>query len=91
MLIFGLFHGFGLATKLQGFEFGREGLFQNLIAFNIGVELGQFFALAFVLIILSFWRRHSSYLKFSTLSNTLLISSGLTLTMFQLTGYITTS
>jgi len=89
VLIFGLFHGFGLATKLQEFEFGREGLFQNLIAFNIGVELGQFFALTFVLIILSFWRRYESYLKFSTVSNTLLMSGGLMLTMLQLTGYFT--
>ena len=89
VLIFGLFHGFGLATKLQEFEFGKEGLFQNLVAFNVGVELGQLFALIFVLIILSFWRQHTSYLKFATVSNTLLISGGLLLTMFQLTGYIT--
>jgi hypothetical protein len=88
VLIFGLFHGFGLATKLQEFEFGREGLLQNLIAFNVGVELGQFFALTFVLIILSFWRRHSSYLKLATVSNTLLMTGGLLLTMFQFTGYI---
>lgn len=87
VLIFGLFHGFGLATKLQEFEFGKEGLFENLIAFNVGVELGQFFALSFVLIILSYWRRYSSYLQFSTVSNALLISGGLILTMFQLTGY----
>lgn len=89
VLIFGLFHGFGLATKLQEFEFGREGLLQNLIAFNVGVELGQFFALAFVLIALSVWRRHSSYMKFSTVSNTCLMCAGLMLTMFQLGGYFT--
>jgi hypothetical protein len=89
VLIFGLFHGFGLATKLQEFEFGREGLIENLIAFNLGVELGQFFALTFVLILLSVWRRFDSYLKFSTTSNTLLMSGGLMLTLFQLTGYAT--
>lgn len=87
VLIFGLFHGFGLATKLQEFEFEKEGLLQNLIAFNLGVELGQFFALTFVLIILSFWRRYNSYLRFSTISNTLLMSAGFILVMFQLTGY----
>ena len=89
VLVFGLFHGFGLATKLQEFKFDKDGLLQNLIAFNIGVELGQFFALAFVLIILGFWRRHRSYLSFSIITNTLLMSSGLLLTMFQLTGYFT--
>jgi len=87
VLIFGLFHGFGLATKLHEFEFGKEGLIQNLIAFNVGVELGQIFALSFVLIILSYLRRYSGYLRFSTASNTLLLSGGLILTMFQLTGY----
>ena len=35
VLIFGLFHGFGLATKLQEFELERTGLLANLIAFNI--------------------------------------------------------
>lgn len=89
VLIFGLFHGFGLATKLQEFEFGREGLLENLIAFNIGVELGQFFALTFVLIILSIWRRSASYLKFSTVTNTSLMCAGLMLALFQFTGYLT--
>jgi len=88
VLIFGLFHGFGLATKLQGVDFGGEGLLQNLIAFNVGVEMGQFIALGFVLILLSLWRRHASYLQFSTVSNTLLMSGGILLTLYQLSGYI---
>ncbi|MBL4821062.1 MAG: HupE/UreJ family protein [Gammaproteobacteria bacterium] len=88
VLIFGLFHGFGLATKLQEFDFGGEGLLQNLIAFNVGVEIGQFIALGFVLILLGLWRRHASYLQFSTVSNTLLMSGGILLTMYQISGYI---
>ncbi len=56
VLIFGLFHGFGLATKLQEFEFNREGLLTNIIGFNIGVEVGQFIALTFVLILITLWR-----------------------------------
>ena len=87
VLIFGLFHGFGLAGKLQQFEFGKDGLMQNLIAFNIGVELGQIFALTFVLILLGFWRRSDNFIRFSTVSNTLLMSGGFLLIMFQLTGY----
>ncbi len=40
-LIFGLFHGFGLATKIQEFELARDGFLANLVAFNVGVELGN--------------------------------------------------
>ena len=89
VLIFGLFHGFGLATKLQEFNFGREGLFSNLIGFNIGVEIGQFIALAFVLIVFSFWRHSNSFMRFSTFTNTLLIAAGFVLMGYQLTGYFT--
>jgi hypothetical protein len=89
VLIFGLFHGFGLAGKLQQFEFNQEGLLPNLIAFNVGVELGQIVALTFVLILLGFWRHFQSYIKFSMLTNTLLMSGGFLLIAFQLTGYFT--
>ena len=89
VLIFGLFHGFGLATKLQEFKFDKEGLFTNLIGFNIGVEIGQFLALGLVLIVLGVWRRYPSYLKFSKITNTLLMAAGFLLLGFQLTGYFT--
>ncbi|MBQ0909421.1 HupE/UreJ family protein [Flavobacterium sp. F-328] len=89
VLIFGLFHGFGLASKLQDFKFEKEGLFTNLLGFNIGVEIGQFIALTFVLILITLWRRHSSFMKFSTITNTLLMAAGFTLIGYQLTGYFT--
>lgn len=87
VLIFGLFHGFGLATKLQEFELPDDGLIANLIAFNVGVELGQFTALAFILLIINFWRKHSSFTHFATNTNCLLMSAGFMLIGFQLTGY----
>jgi len=87
VLIFGLFHGFGLATKLQEFELERTGLLSNLLAFNLGVEIGQILALGLVLIILTFWRKFDSYIKFSGLTNTLLMAAGMLLVMYQLTGY----
>ncbi len=90
VLVFGLFHGFGLATKIQEFQLPSDGLVSNIIAFNIGVEIGQFLALAMVLIILSFWRRHRSYLHFATMTNTALMSAGFMLIGLQLTGYFTT-
>ncbi len=90
VIVFGLFHGFGLATKIQEFQLPSNGLVSNIISFNIGVELGQFIALAIVLIILSFWRRHKSYLHFATLTNTALMSAGFMLIGLQLTGYFIT-
>ena len=87
VLVFGLFHGFGLATKLQEFAIKEDGLLQNLLAFNLGVELGQLIALSLVLILLSFWRKFDSYIKFSGLTNTILMGAGMLLVMYQLTGY----
>ncbi|AWB57718.1 HupE/UreJ family protein [Colwellia sp. Arc7-D] len=85
--IFGLFHGFGLATKIQEFQLPTDGLITNIISFNIGVEIGQFLALAMVLIVLNLWRRHSSYSGFAIMTNTALMSAGLMLIGLQLTGY----
>ena len=46
VLVFGLFHGFGLATKLQELALSRTGLITNIISFNVGVEIGQILALS---------------------------------------------
>ncbi|WP_286272085.1 HupE/UreJ family protein [Thalassotalea hakodatensis] len=89
VLIFGLFHGFGLATKLQEFQLPEDGLITNLIAFNLGVELGQFCALAIILIVINAWRKLPSFQRFSTLTNTALMSAGVMLMGLQLTGYFT--
>src|SRR5216117_3186333 len=40
VLIFGLFHGFGLATKLQELALSQNGLITNIVSFNVGVEIG---------------------------------------------------
>ena len=39
--IFGLFHGTGLATKILDYQISEDGLLPNLLAFNVGVEIGQ--------------------------------------------------
>ena len=38
VLTFGLFHGFGLATKLQELALPTEGLTANLVSFNVGLD-----------------------------------------------------
>ena len=90
VLIFGLFHGFGLASKLQELTISKDGLLTNLLGFNLGVEIGQFIALVFVLIIITLWRRNKSFFSFSTLTNTLLMAAGFVLMGYQLAGYFTT-
>jgi hypothetical protein len=87
VLIFGLFHGFGLATKIQEFQLPSEGLAANLFAFNIGVELGQFLALMFILLAINFWRQFDSFQRFAKTTNTALMSAGFILVGMQLTGY----
>jgi hypothetical protein len=87
VLVFGLFHGFGLATKIQEFSVPENGLVANLVAFNVGVEIGQFSALAFVLIGIAMWRRHPGFLRHAWSANVLLMSGGLVLVGYQLSGY----
>jgi hypothetical protein len=91
VLIFGLFHGFGLATKLQEFTLAQEGLVANIVSFNIGVEMGQALALTGVLIALTYWRAHSGFLRHALLTNAALMCGGFLLAGYQLAGYFMTS
>ncbi len=85
--IFGLFHGFGLAAKIIEFELDTNGLFTNLIAFNIGVEVGQLLALSAILILISYWRKRSSFLIHAYSANVILMTLGFMLSGYQLFGY----
>jgi len=88
VLVFGLFHGLGLATKLQDLAVKPEGLLANLISFNVGVEAGQVIALAVVVTLLNFWRATGSFRRGAAYANMALLAAGLALTIYQLTGYI---
>jgi len=90
VLIFGLFHGFGLATKLQEFALSPDGLVANIVSFNVGVEIGQCLALTGVLIGLSYWRTHGGFLRHSFVTNTLLMAGGFVLVGYQIAGYVVT-
>lgn len=89
VLIFGFFHGFGLATKLQDLTLSADGLVPNLISFNIGVELGQFTALGAILIAMNLWRSTGSFRRSAIAANAALMCAGFVLVGFQLTGYFT--
>ena len=86
-LVFGLFHGFGLATKIIEYEISPDGLIPNLIAFNVGVEMGQMLALGAILIAMSYWRRTRSFAKHAYTANVAMMSAGFLLVGYQLAGY----
>jgi hypothetical protein len=88
VLIFGLFHGFGLATKLQDFALSKNGLVANIVSFNVGVEIGQMVALTAVLIALTYWRTKPGYLRHAYATNALLMTAGFVFVGYQLTGYV---
>jgi hypothetical protein len=85
-LIFGLFHGFGLAAKIQEYEIARDGLLPNLLAFNVGVEIGQLLALGAILIAMGYWRRTPSFFRHAYTANVIMMSAGFMLIGYQLTG-----
>jgi hypothetical protein len=85
-LVFGLFHGFGLSTKILDYEISSDGLLPNLIAFNVGVEIGQLVALSAILILMGFWRRTPSFWRHAYSANVAMMSAGFVLMGYQLVG-----
>lgn len=88
VLIFGFFHGLGLATKLQELRLSADGLVPNMLAFNVGVELGQILALAAILIVMGLWRRSAAFGRQAFAVNTVLMGAGFVLVGLQMTGYL---
>lgn len=86
-MVFGLCHGLGLATKMLDFDLAPAGRVANLVAFNVGVELGQLLALSAILIALSAWRRSTTFGRWATLANVALLVSGAALVVVQMRGY----
>jgi hypothetical protein len=86
-LIFGFFHGTGLATKILDYEIASEGLLANLLAFNLGVEIGQLLALAVILIVMGYWRKSPNFFRQAYTVNVVMMSMGFILMGYQITGY----
>lgn len=86
-LIFGLFHGFGLSTKIIEYNISPDGLVPNLLAFNVGVEIGQLLALGAILIVMGFWRRSDGFLRHAYTANAVIMCAGFVLMGYQIAGY----
>ena len=86
-LVFGLLHGFGLASKIIDYNISPDGLLPNLIAFNVGVEIGQLLALAAILVVMTRWRATASFSRQAYAANLLMMTAGFALMGFQIVGY----
>jgi hypothetical protein len=84
---FGLIHGFGLATKILEYQISPDGLIVNLLAFNVGVEIGQILALAAILIAMTYWRKSGSFMRHAYTANAVLMMLGFMLMGYQIVGY----
>lgn len=89
VLGFGLVHGFGLATKVQDLNPPADGLLPNIIAFNVGIEIGQLIALSAALALILWWRRTAAFTRYALVANFLIVTGGFMLTGYQLTGLLT--
>ena len=85
--IFGLVHGLGLATKVQELAPSREGLLANIIAFNVGVEIGQMIALSAMLVLILVWRRRAGFAREAVAANGAILFAGFVLMQAQLLGF----
>jgi hypothetical protein len=86
-LIFGLFHGLGLSTKIIEYNISSDGLVANLLAFNVGVEVGQLLALGAILIVMGFWRRTDGFFRHAYTANAVVMCAGFVLVGYQIVGY----
>lgn len=87
ILIFGLVHGFGLATKVQELNPSRDGLAANMISFNVGVEVGQLLVLGVALTLIVWWRKTAAFSKQAVFANAAIMAAGFALMESQLAGY----
>ena len=76
-----------MSSKILDYDIASDGLVPNLLAFNIGVEIGQLLALSAILIVMGFWRKTDSFWRHAYSANTVMMTLGFVLIGYQLTGY----
>jgi len=96
--LFGLIHGFGFAGVLNDIGVPKDNIFTALLAFNLGVELGQLSIVIIVSIIVQIFVQtllinkalfEQAYIKFFTqLSSTLLCSLGVYWFVSRTLGFV---
>jgi hydrogenase/urease accessory protein HupE len=88
---FGLVHGFGLSARVQRLPLPEEGLIERILAFNVGVELGQIAALIVMVAVLALLRRPPSFAAWAKAANWALMAAGALLFLYQMHGWLHTT
>lgn len=88
VFVFGLFHGLGLATKLQDLGLAQDGLLANLVSFNVGVEVGQLIALVVIVFLLRRLTSTPENDRIGSIVNAALVVAGFALMAYQFTRYM---
>ena len=86
--VFGMVHGFGLATSLFALGLNEQGLIPNLLAFNVGVELGQFAVLGATIGLVALARRLPVFLPLGPAANAAVLTAGFVLAEYQIAGFV---
>lgn len=87
VLVFGLCHGLGLATKLLSLRISPDGLLINLLSFNVGVEVGQIVVLFLVVWLFNRCRERPEFAEGASWANWMLIGSGILIMTIQAKEY----
>jgi len=88
VFVFGLIHGFGLSTRLQQLTLMEDpALVGKILAFNVGVELGQIAALALMVAVVRLWRGTELWGGVMRGANLALFAAGVLLFGQQMEGY----
>lgn len=85
VFLFGLVHGFGLSARLQEFTLPQDPtLIGKILAFNVGVELGQIAALLVMSGVVALLRRTGGFDQLAKVANVLVVFAGFSLVLMQL-------
>ncbi|MCG5436443.1 HupE/UreJ family protein [Micromonospora foliorum] len=76
VLSFGLVHGLGLSTRLQDLGLPSDGLIPRVLAFNVGVEIGQLIAVVAMFMLGDVLRHYLPRLRDTRLSHGVLVAAG---------------
>ena len=77
ILGFGLVHGLGLSTRLQDLGLPQDGLLVRVIAFNVGIEIGQLAAITVLVVLGKLFVRFVSWQGVPRVANVGLVAAGL--------------